>query len=567
MKSPIGWLRKRIAKSRKQPEFKVAWYLRLNAKIERSIRASLDAFGFLNPLVGKVWKALIPPSRPSLFHYFNPLYWLTWSAQFSSRWANSRPKRDWLLGIPGVMAIGALIALEALIAFRPKASRLEQYRYQMGEAAHKRDFRKAELVLKVLRELDSNSNLLDYNSAIVQEERGSHDEAVRIMNELASSDYAPAAIWLMRNHYDLDAADEWDQQECANFSHLAEIALRSPANRIDAHHLMGQFCNKRNDFSGALEHFKSLQINDQEYSLVVAKLYKEVGDTRSALDTAKQFEKFISERLKRSPNKVAYRIQLAQSLIFQEREEAASQLLLDGFSYSQGQIQEYRLAAGEALVEKINRLDKLSSPNSLAQQIPLMRLAMSLAPDSSKVTASSNQLIRRVWQNTSNEQQTVRQALAAGVSPESMHLMSGLIAVLNGEPERASVHLKVVRQTIKELPTIITALALAWSEMPDWSERSLELLNYAKEINPEDATVHAACGKILFRLNRCDEAEKELQVAAATLESQSIHETLAEVYHCLDREDLASIQRDKAKQLRLRAAQAESSKNRVGTTP
>ncbi len=368
-------------------------------------------------------------------------------------------------------------------------------------AIQRNDLDQAQVAIAVLRQLDPTDLTLQFSSALVDYDKGDKEIAVRVIKWLADEkQLLEAAVWLLDHDFEIDAAESWSEEQADRFEKYAKLALTNDLTSGKAHNVLGRYYREIGELDSALSHFERLLSNDPEYSFVTAQLYKLLGDQHRAVSLARKFERYFADRLKRSPNVVSYRIKLAQLLVFQEREEAASQLLLDGFNYSQGQVQEYRIGAGEALVSKVRRLsEEQFSPTKFVQQVQLSKSSLVFAADSRIVVESANNLLNQIRENRNSEQEHLQNALVLGQYPEAVHFFVGLLGLTSNNPENSKLHLNMAMQSWSDLATILSSLALDWSGSPSNSAQALMLIEYVFEKDKRPITL-AVRGQIYERI-------------------------------------------------------------------
>ncbi|MFO0941580.1 MAG: hypothetical protein U0930_12535 [Pirellulales bacterium] len=417
----------------------------------------------------------------------------------------------------------------------------------------KNDFARAQVAIDVLRELQPNDIAIMFSSALVTYDLGKKAEAISQISRIVDEhEYTEGAVWLLDHEFNIDSAESWTEAESEKFEKYAEMALKYEMTSSKAHNYLGRYYKEIGEFSVALTHFEKLLSEDPEYSFVTAQLYKNLGEENRATTLARKFERFFTDRLKRLPNVVSYRIKLAQLLIFQEREEAASQLLLDGFNYSQGQVQEYRIGAGEALVSKVSRLANDNfSPLKFIQQVQLTKSSLVFSPDSKLVQESTNKLLKRIIADKNSEQEYLRQALVAGQIPDAIHLVMGLIGVVTKDESLYQLHLMVAMQSSTDLATILANLALCWSDSEDWKQSSADLIEFAFDRDKRPAILGTR-GQIREKLGQNELAIQDLELALKSVESSLIYDSLSNAYEKTGRLELARQARFRADSLRSR---------------
>jgi tetratricopeptide (TPR) repeat protein len=558
-------LRKIIRNWTRRPQFgsapKVPWYLRLRTSIRaKLVRAYTRVFGFHTPAwVSHLGSTIRPPASDiKPVQYANPIYWIIWLSRFVWIWINSRPYSSLGASVPAILVACGIVTLVVELRFRNAGQKELAYRNIYLEAVSSKSYETAVIALGTLTDLDPYDLSLRYQRALVEEERGAKEAAHEQMQRLAiGKEFGEAALWLVKHDLDLKKMADWKQEEHEKFRSWTDIALKSAASKIPAHMLLASYFYGIRAYKESLRHFSEVTERHPEYALTVATIYKQLGEGRNAQDYARRAATYFEEKLRQAPTSREFRINLAKAFILLEREQDASQLLIEGYNYSQREDQELRVAAGDALIALFTRLSSQSkAPEVLLQSLQVVKAAMDVAPESPTVIDAVIEILLRCKDNKNSEVEVLKQALVKGVTPDSVHFIRGTVALMNNDFETAKTHLELAAKYSENLPGILNNLAVAMTKMEDSDlESALAFSNAALEKMPDQPYLRDTRGQILVKLKRYKEAIGDLEFALKAPELGGVvHEALAVSYGALGQSELAAEHRRVADSINGRAA-------------
>lgn len=551
-----SWFRR----ARYGADIKIPWHAKLRGKVRSICYRTVSAvFGFHNPAwVTTVGSVMRPPAQAiKPVHYANPIYWLVWAGRFAWNWLTSRPYTSLGAAVPIVLVASGLVTLLVEMQFRNSAQKELVYRSVLSNAVAAKDFDRAVIALGTLTDLDPTDLSFRYQRALVEHERGEYELARDHMVRLAAGkQYGDAALWLVQHEMDLKNMGEWKPEDRERFLQWTEIALANESSRMPARMLMASYLYGIGAYAECLDHFVEIGKVYPEYTLTVAAVYKQLNDLPNAQDWATRATKHYEDALRQNPTNRQARLNLARALIILHKELEASRMLREGFDLSQQQDQELRTASAEALIGRYMRLSELpSSPELLIQQMQLVKGAMDIAPDSSRVMDAVIEVLLRYRENRDSEVDTLRRAMVQGIGPESTHFIQGTLALLKNDFATAKTQLELAAKHNQNLPGILNNLAVAMARMENGNlEDALVLVNSALETAPNQPYFRDTRGQILVKMKRYKEAVPDLEAALKAPEiAREAHESLAICYKEIGLLDLANDHQRMAELLKSRS--------------
>ncbi|MDX1927554.1 MAG: hypothetical protein SFV81_13615 [Pirellulaceae bacterium] len=549
----LSWLRSRFRRDFSAPQASV-WSRIGIARLGKSIRKSLGAFfRFHEPAWTKTLAALrySPTKKLNWYDYFNPIYLTTWFVGFLYRWLVSRPYAS--VG-PALLSIAAMLLVTVVVInqrFEKSDWRGDKYRQLLSSAISTKDYDTAKICLTSLISQNPFRETYQYQLAILEDEQGNKEQAIRRMGQLVNRGKNPeAALFILLRHYDLAKLKDWSQEEHAQYRALSEIALgsRNSSFLTTARTQFAKYCLAVGALSEAAQYFAAASETEPSLLPTVTLVYKQLGDKSNTMRYAELARKNLTERLLVAPTDKKARLELAQVLSLIEREEEATRLLSDGFNLTADK--DFKTAGGESLVAWALRVRSTegNTKKSLLTQMGLLQKAMQLAPDSEAVLEFLLETAVNVVDNDDQDVAKLRALMLNGVSPDCVHFVEGTVALLRGDVSNANLHLDLAMKGQKQYPGLLNNLAVALTkqEKPDL-ERALILANAAVERLGEHPYVRETRGQILIKLRRYSEAIVDLELALRAPElAGPVHGSLAIAYSAMGDEKMATEHRTMA---------------------
>jgi tetratricopeptide (TPR) repeat protein len=150
--------------------------------------------------------------------------------------------------------------------------------------------------------------------------------------------------------------------------------------------------------------------------------------------------------------------------------------------------------------------------------------------------------------------------LASGEQPPAVHMALGLKAWRANDLKQAQWHFERAYELDPNLSGVANNLAWVISHQPNADlNRALEVIDPVISKFPQVSHYRDTRGEIYLKMERWDEALRDLEVALPDLKKEPrIHESLATVYDGLAQPDIAEKHRQQA--AKLKAAKPESAK-------
>jgi predicted Zn-dependent protease len=551
----IGWLASALSPSR---------------LFRRLGRIASKAFRFQSPKWQAAQNLVTPPSHKIHWAQLgNPVYLVVWSFRFIWSWLLTRPYSSVIPSLPAVLVglggfFGWIYQRESFTVY----GRAAQYQQVVNASLGAKDFKKANVALGTLIDLDPENLTYRYQFAGVQEELGHPEYANELVERLAvTKQHGPSAMAILGKQFDFQKLAEWSPETHAKFKLLSDIAIKGTGgSELDSAKLMrAQYQVSTGSYQEALRSFAELAERRGEFALTAAVLSNQLGDETQRSIFGERSIRFYEEKLKVDAADIAVRMQLAKALLLMQREEAAAKILEEGYAVTKNE--GLRSATAEAFAIWAKRLGRESKePQTLIRRLNLVESALLLAPNNGAVIEASVNLIMECRENQNEEVRLVRAALMRGVSPVGSHFIQGTLALMNGKFEEGKTHLELATKLGAQTPGILNNLAVAIAGMPDPNlEQALELSNAAIRQMPNHAYMHETRGQILIKLERWQDAIVDLELALSARELRpAIYPSLAQAYRALGNEQLAA---DYEAELAAIGAAAKTEKGAATSSP
>lgn len=453
--------------------------------------------------------------------------------------------RDWLFTRSPVLLAQGLPALLLAAAFLwawssggPTRDLVSRYDVAVERALLADDVASAKVYLRKLVLLDEPGQRTRYALARLAEREGDLDRAQRLMADLApypGSGVPAAHFWLAQRLRNPPPADEAGSRELI---HHLEQSLASPDNRQQAYEWLAELYLARGDSQQAVKCFEETAPQRPELYLRLAEVLLERNDEIGMQRAAKQAFGHFQRRLAADAKDVAARIAWARACILEGKFEEAERLLQDGLAIADEA--PLRRTLAELYLKQAERADT-AAPAALGRQLDLLSKSLQAAPDHPGVVDRLATFVRYSGPPAEATRGQLRDLLAAGQQPATVHLLVGAMAAAEGHWDEARLHLEQAYQLNSRLPALLSQLAwaLTQAETPDL-ERALRLADEAVKLAPGQPAVLATRGRILARLQRWQAALSDLEAAlAGSSEQEELHAALAEVYTALGDGDMA----------------------------
>ena len=459
--------------------------------------------------------------------------------------------QDWLFTRSPVLLAQGLPALLLAAAFLwawssggPTRDLVSRYDVAVERALLADDVASAKVYVRKLVLLDEPGQRTRYALARLAEREDDLGRAQRLMADLApypGSGFPAAHFWLAQRLRNPPPADEAGSRELI---HHLEQSLASPDNRQQAYEWLAELYLARGDSQQAAKCLEEIAPQKPELYLRLAEVLLERNDEIGMQRAAKQAFNHFQRRVGADPKDVAARIASARACILEGKFDDAERLLQDGLAIADEASLRQTLA--ELYLKQAERADT-AAPAALGRRLELLSKALRTAPDHPGVVDRLAAFVRDSGPPAEATRVQLRDLLAAGQQPATVHLLVGATAAAEGRWDEARIHLEQAYQLNSRLPALLSQLAwaLTQAETPDL-ERALRLADEAVKLAPGQPAVLATRGRILARLQRWQEALTDLEAAlAGSGDKRELHAALAEVYTALGDGEMAERHREK----------------------
>lgn len=491
----------------------------------------------------------------------NPLHWLVWSVRFSVRWIVSRPYMTLAPAIPAAIVAMILLASILMILRRDQTAIQTKYLDKLRTSIAAGDTEVAAVAAQRLLAIDPDNMEHQYQLAMLEDELGQTEAARTAILRLAlEKQYGPAALWMLKFLVYEDVKSDlssdpnanerliqrlsWSQEEQDVCHQCATVAMtRLPSQRaLLAKKMYAGFLAANGLTGDAFRLYEAIAQFDPEVNLVAAQLAAGAEDYLTAQRFAKAAIRHLEPQVIAAPSSVELRLKYCQALVLDERDDEAFNSLMDGVKLTSSPI--LKIAAGEALVFKSERLKRnVGEDETLIQRVPLLRQAVTLAPQSGLVLEAVVRLAIDASEADEQKRNQIRQALLSGVTPVAMHFVEGTVLLMNGDLDQAQHHLELAAKEWDNMPGLLNNLAVTLAESGDESRlpQALRLSDAALKQLPGHPYLLETRGQIYLRMKRYQDAITDLEKTLADANMRPLaHKGLAEAYEALGVEDLAA---------------------------
>jgi tetratricopeptide (TPR) repeat protein len=505
------------------------------------------------------------------------VYLLTWPltalGQFAlfllTAWASSRSGRAFLLGLPAVLAAGALVGGCVLLYYRSDTMIFRRYYGAVFYRALEREnYALAELATRRAVHYDP-SNVgakLAYARALFLNEK--REEAFQVLSEFAPPD-APGTLEAQQLFVDLVSIDKTDQRSDkerkeALEPHLRQILAAEPTNE-HASRLLGTLCDERGQTDEAIQYYLISTAQVPLLAPRLAQLLMERNETERAnfvvARAHKQFPRFI---LGRENDPGWWELWMRTHLAVEDfrAAEQVAQLALRSVTTQAAQMR-VRRGVAQVCDQYAARFTEIESAEDYSRLFRVLCHAMQVYPVDPNILSRLLDLTVLNTYGLADDQAWLDQASLGVPAPFVPHLMSAIRCIQKGDEEAALAHLSVAHESD---PTVA---APVWGELAnvliDRDEPQTELAMTMLDIGirqwPDDPRVRGVRGHHLKFAERWEEAAADLEMAVEKLPtSVSIREALIECYDQLGEVEKSRVHRQAIEDDKLRRAEERTDK-------
>jgi tetratricopeptide (TPR) repeat protein len=445
-------------------------------------------------------------------------------------------------GMPALLLAVGFVVLWSGQGDGPDRDLISRYDLAVERALASDDLVSAKVYVRKLVLLDEPGPRTRYALARLAEHEGDLPRASRLMSDLApypGSGYPAAHFWVAQRLLDRQAPDS-SRPPAVNQEviHHLEQSLQSPDNRPQAHPWLAELYLALGDAEQAAKYLEEAAPQRPELYLQLAEVQLRRRDNVRFQRAAKQALDHFQTRVAADPKDVAARIAWARVCRLDGKLDEAEKILQDGLAISEDA--SLRPPLTQVYLAMADRLDG-NELRELGKRLELLGHALQATPDDPEVVNRLAMFVRGSEPLADATRVQLRDLLAQGQSPATVHLLVGATAAADGRWEQARLHLEQAYRLNSRLPALLNHLAWAVTqgETPDL-ERALRLADEAVKLAADQPPMRATRGRILARLQRWQDALTDLEAVLADSDEQAeLHAVLAEVYTALGDPEMA----------------------------
>lgn len=355
-------------------------------------------------------------------------------------------------------------------------------------------------------------------------------------------------------------------KEFANKKRLTPDDLRTNLAHVDALIFLGRFgevtiaiADQLKDLDAGQENVQLAMVLRRVYGLWERSLWSSESITqlplgralaleRNRADAAEEMQsalKHFQQRLTASPRNVPTRMRLAELLLV-NRQFADAEVQL-GAGWQLTREPRLKIAMARAYTQWVQFL-WADRANHLPELVAILERALRAAPNEKSILERMAILAAEAGTESSAARTALKELLASGKAPASVHLILGTAATGAGNTERALLHLEQAYRAEPHMPAVLNNLAWTLSHLdPPQIDRARQLIDAAVKIDTKHPEIRATRGEILVMQKEWKLALEDLEFALKTLPDRpDIHKGLAKVYEALGEPELAKIHQTKS---------------------
>jgi tetratricopeptide (TPR) repeat protein len=327
--------------------------------------------------------------------------------------------------------------------------------------------------------------------------------------------------------------------ECSEDTRSPEI------NRVWA-----QYYLSVNDQNSALRHLKLAAQVQPEYMVVVAEIYRTMGNDLAQDEALRIAADLFENKVEQEPLDIQARTTYAKILFDLKQYDLAEQILLAGRKLENGD--ELRTACARFYLSLYQLHNGSVDQNETPLNSDFEMLRKSLEQDINHI-ATYQELIA-LYQSAKNEgnQNSIVQMLQENLEKDESaalcHLSLSNVLWMENKLEESQSHMERAFELNPEFSIVANNLAwiLAHAEPPEL-ERAFEIANQVVERNPADGRFRDTLATILMKQEKYAQALTEFQKAIATVDDpKDVHGKMASIYRTLNKTELADHHQEQA---------------------
>lgn len=458
---------------------------------------------------------------------FIPLWFKTW-----------RQRQPWKDALALLMLLACAGMAFMLYSWNAYSVRV-RYTRAAGMALNAKDYPTARVAcdrLLSLENVDRNATL--FQLALAAQGLGQNQEAAALFAKLAPLNepvYAPAHLYVAKALISgTNNSPQATQTILTQLQHVLKLTPNSP----EANEILGRYYFQQRKWALVINHLKPLvsQYPAMYFPLIAAAT--ELKDPAAA-NWKEQACAYYENALKSAKgDSVPTRLQYVQTLVLLEQFPKAVSVMAEGFKFSSDEA--YRSPLGDVYAAWAENLTK-KEPQNLAGRIDLIKQGLEMTPRNPKLLGLLLAICRLQGAEAQSAHELVTKMLSEGRSSGMLHFIAGSDAWEHGDVELAKKHYSIAFDLAPEMPAVANnmAMILTLGDHPDLP-RALSIIQSVADKLPDDPFIRDTRGAILVKMDRPQEAIKDLEFALPLLESKGpTHEYLAKAYAALGMKELA----------------------------
>ncbi|KLU02930.1 putative transmembrane protein [Rhodopirellula islandica] len=482
-----------------------------------------------------------------MIRYFNPLQWFKWFGQWLVAWFRTIPWKRASTAVPALMLTVALAILLFVSTGESVSWRNQLIREQLASAFERDDYKTADLLIRrQIEEGDESAETL-YRLAVARHQQDETEEAFALMRGLVAQQRDPrAARWLLQELYDQKKWTDLEDAEQREFGQLLQFLSEETPDDLGIKQAYADYLVRTNRQNQAIPYLVQLASVQPMRGLQAAMISRQAGEDDAATRYAETTLEKVQQLFAEEPASPQLAMANVQALLFLEKHADAVRLLNESIGRMKTKEHQAGLqqAMGETIVVWINKIE--AEPNETVAErlrvLKMLQVALQYAPNNPRVLSLVADQVLKTLESDDKELSKIRSALVKGSSPGIANFIRGTAALLKGDPDRATLHLKLAAEHLPHSSAILNNLAVAMAEKEDGDlEQALQISEKAIEsVSQPNPFFYETRGQILTKLGKHLEAIPDLERALAEESlANTAHESLAVCFEALGEEELA----------------------------
>ena len=427
----------------------------------------------------------------------------------AGRWISTRRMGRLLVGSPAILVAGLVVVVVVWQTRMPAATIVDSYRTAMGRALASKDLDAAELYLRKLLQLGSAGPEAKFALAEFTRRQGDTKRADEILAELAPRGgigYAPAHFALARE-LARSKEDDWTDEDMESLVHHLRASASSPTIRTVALQLLAEAYLAKDRLPDALEAYRETADRLPAVRLPIAHILIRMNKSEEAKAELSRAISFFEGELRSNPEDVPSRIGLAKSVFLTQDFSRAASLLQEKFASADGE--QFRSVLAGLYAMEFDRRGEPGNTGNLGFRIQLLRLALDCWPNSPEALVRLAGLASGKGASAQPTEAELREVLAAGIAPGTVHLILGAQAGLSGNRDSATMHFEQAGQLDQRTPQFVAHVAsILLARRTLNREQILQLLDAASAVWPDHAGLRTVREQAIGSESKTEHTEK-----------------------------------------------------------